>query len=279
MSKILIQESHSAYWFERLSAVSYYSESEFENRIIKQASFLFKEFFVVPFKKQIKHISAPSRVTKPDLVFIKRDYSQWILIEVELDGHQEDHVLDQVEVMLHADFNSEEVFEYIKSKAGYVLNPSGFQFDDDLLQNLIKTKTPEVLVIVDETKVSWETPLNKKGAKLCIVQVYKNGVGEEILRIKGQYPRLYTGVVHCREAKYPPQSIEVINHFELLENYKAGEIIQIYFNEMLTRWNIIINKNGKCIFKCIGPSNPLPPGKDFVLKQDEEERFYYFEIN
>jgi hypothetical protein len=279
MSRILINESHSAFWFERLSVISYYNESEFEIRILKQASFLFKEYFVIPFKKQIKHLSAPSKVTKPDLAFIKRDYSQWMLVEVELDSHEDSHVLSQVDVMLNADFNSTEILTYIKSKAGFILEPADFNFDDKQLEDLVQTKKPEVLVIVDETKISWEQLLNGVGVKLCVVQVYKNGVGEEILRIKGQYPRIYTGSIHCREIKYPAQSIEVINHFELLEDYDQGNDIEIYYNDLLTKWKVVINKNNKCIFKCVGPINPLPTGKDFLLRLDEEKKFYYFTLN
>jgi hypothetical protein len=279
MSKILIKESHSAYWFERLSTVSYYSESEFEMRLLNQATLLFKEFFVIPFKKKITHLTLPKRSTKPDLAFIKRDYSQWFLVEVELNGHQEQHVLDQVDVMLNPNFNSSELLTYMKSKAASVLEPVGFKFDETKLDDLLNSKKPEVLVIVDETKVDWETTLNNQNVRLCVVQVYKNGVGEEILRLKGQYPRIYTGDIHCRSIKFPPNSLEIINHFELLEQYKTGDIIEIYFNELVTKWNVVINRKSKCILKCAGPYFPLPVGQDFILKIDEENNLYYFLLN
>ena len=278
MAKILIKPQHKAFWFERLSAVSYYSEAQFEERLLNQSSFLFKDHWVIPFKKQLSHTSDAEKTTKPDLLFIKKDYTEWILVEAELGSHQFPHVEKQLEVMSNPDFNNAEMLQYIKSKSGYIFEQD-FSFDDVKLKKMIDDLKPKVMVIVDETIIKWEADLKRLKVLLCVVQVYKNGENEEIFRLKGEYPKTFTGAIHCRKAKYPANSIEVINWTEALDGYITGEEIEVYFQDSLTKWNVIINNRKKCIFKCIGPNFPLPVNRDFTLQLDAEKRLYYFNQN
>lgn len=278
MAKILIKPQHKAIWFERLSAISYYTETQFEERLVNQSSFLFKDHWVIPFKKLISHISDSSQTTKPDLAFIKKDYSSWILVEAELGGHDYGHVKKQVEVMSNPDYSPAEMIKYITEKEGNVFELN-FKFDQSKLKNLITNIKPEVLVIVDETKIDWERPLKDLNVSLCVVQVYKNGEQEEIFRLKGQYPKTYTGSIHCRKAKFPANSLEVINYEEFLSSYKSGDEVEIYHKDILTKWTIIINRTKKCFLKCVGPIFPLPVSRDYNLKMDSENKFYYFEQN
>lgn len=278
MAKILIKPQHKAFWFERLSAISYYTETQFEERLLNQSSYLFKDYWVIPFKKEISHLSDAKQKTKPDLVFIKKDYSTWILIEVELDNHNYEHVKSQVEVMKKPNFNAPDLVRYITSKEGHVFEKS-FKFEQSKLTKLISNVNPEVLVIVDETKIDWEQPLKKIGVSLCVVQVYKNGEQEEIFRLKGQYPKTFTGVVHCRKSKYPANSVEIINYEEMLSSFVSGDDIEIYYKDILTKWNILITRTKKCFLKCVGPIYPLPVNREFVLKMDSDKKLYYFEQN
>jgi len=279
MAKILINEKHSDIWFERLSTVSYYSETEFEDRLLKHASNLFIEYFVLPFKKTISQIRKSENTTKPDLIFIKRDFSSWILVEVEKGGHTLDHVARQVAVMSKPDFNPVEMSHYIKSKETYIMSPQGTELAYDEIHKLITTQKPQVMVIVDETKVDWEKDLNKKDVLLCVVQVYKNGQGEEIFRIKGQYPRIYTGTIHCKLTNYPPNSIELVTHHPLLENLTSGQDVEIQFNNSITKWSALINNRKRLFLKCIGSTFPLPVGKDYILQIDQMNKIYYFSYN
>lgn len=279
MAKVLLNRNYTSYWFERLSAISYYSEKEFELRILNQASSLFKNYYVIPFNQLISKIGDPNKTCRPDLAFIKKDYSCWYFIEVELEEHRLQHVLDQVSIMNDAQFNGFEVTQYILKKEYYIAEEPSFNFDNDKLRVLVDEVKPEVLVIVDETKTQWEDDLHKLGVKLCVIQVYKNGTGEELLRIKGQYPRIFTETIHCRFADFPkPFGIEIINHLEIFEGKEIKDEIFIDYNGKLTKWTVLRLKKSSCILRCFG-SNPLPIGKDFVLKIDEDKNLYYFQLN
>jgi hypothetical protein len=279
MSKILIKESHTAYWFERLSLISYYSESDFEKRLVDQSSALFEDYFVIPFKKTISHVNDIRATTTPDLAFIKRDYSSWLLVEVELKGHTYEHVKAQVDIMRKPHYNAAEVTKYILGKASHILDPPSFTFDEPLLAKLINSEAPKVLVIVDETHKEWEAQLKKINVLLCVIQMYKNGTGEEIMRIKGQYPRIFTGTVHCKIAKDPANALEVINSHELIDKKNTGDLIDIYLNDSLTKWAILKTKTKKCYLKCIGPIFPIAPKKDLTLEFDEHNNAYIFQNN
>ena len=277
MAKILIQEKHKSFWFERLSVISYYSEGEFERRLINQASSLFRDYYVVPFKKTIAHVNDASNTTTPDLAFIKKDYTSWLIVEVELKSHDYEHVKRQVDVMRKPDFNKQDIIAYLTKQEPHVLDPPGFSFDAAQLTTLITTVKAGVMVIVDQTHEGWEGKLNKVGVLLCVVQAYRNGDGEEILRIKGQFPKVYTGFVFCRIVKDPVNSIEVINHHELLDKLVTGDRLEIYLKEILTKWTAIRKRNNKLFLKCMGSVFPLLPGKDFLIKFDEHDNVYLFE--
>jgi len=280
MAKILIQETHSSYWFERLSAISYYTETEFETRLINSSSSLFANYYVVPFKKTIALATNSEDTTTPDLVFIKKDYSSWILVEVELKGHPLDHVTGQVKVMLKPSYNKTDIIEYIIKQNGHVLDPPNFVFDKQKLTDLISNFKAEVMVIVDETKEAWSEPFRKLKVHLCVVQMYKNADTEVILRIKGRFPQIHTGAVYCRLAKRDiPNGIEIINDHELLNDLNTDDQIEIYVNDRLTRWTAMRTKAKKLYLKCAGPIFPLEPKRDFVIKFDESKQVYLFEKN
>ncbi len=200
MARILFPIEES--WFDELKVVSSYYESELENTILSHVETVFPNYVAIPYKKDI-YASGVSQGRAPDLALINKDYSDWWIVEVELEGHDLKHVKSQVNVFVNGSYNSYEVAKYIKTKdKQHLLNVEN-------LQKMIGDFQPNVMVIVDEHVAAWKEDLEKLGAKICVFQVFKNKEGHRAYRLNGHYPFIFTNDSHCKFLKSPPNILEV----------------------------------------------------------------------
>src|SRR6266852_3921922 len=98
-------------WYDELRAVAYYVESNLENWILQHAKSIFPHHFLIPFKKGVLGKTTPA-TKRPDLALIRRDFSAWAIIEVEIERHELAHVLDQTRVFVEGNYNAPEMAEY-----------------------------------------------------------------------------------------------------------------------------------------------------------------------
>ncbi|AQG79933.1 hypothetical protein [Spirosoma montaniterrae] len=254
-------------WYEELSLVSYYYESQFEHKVISHAAFVFPDYYVMKYKK-VMH-TAHGKTSTPDLVMVRKSYEDWWVVEVEKADHPIEHVLGQVEVFSNAELNAIETSKYIIQQ-----NSS---LDEKKVLNLIRNERPKVLVIVDQPKDSWKRDLANYNTKLCVFQVFKNNHGLELYRINGEYPYIYTGDAHCRMVSGMVNTLEVINP-EILDSFVSGDELELVFKEQMTKWEVFFAK-GKMHLKSVGMSvNKLPVGKDYIIRKDSFDR-YHIEFN
>src|ERR1700675_1274988 len=109
MARILI--AGDARWYDELRAIAYYGESEMESWILQHAKSLFPYHFVLPFKTDIPSMSTGDR-RRPDLALIRRDFSDWAVVEIELERHPLGHVVEQTRVFAEGAYNTPEIAEY-----------------------------------------------------------------------------------------------------------------------------------------------------------------------
>lgn len=262
MARILVPQEPA--WYDELNTVAYYLESEFETRILKQAKEVFSDYYVCKLKVDFNYSGL---VKIPDLGFIRKDYKEWWVVEVELGDHPFSHVEEQVDVFLNGNCNSilvrDKFLENIKDFYELELSPTK-------TLNLIKKNSPKVLVIVDEINNTWQKKLKKMGAQTCYFEVYKNTNGFEAFRLHGEYPKVLSKESHCRFHKSIKNLLEINNPNILTA---LDDEVNLSYNEKLTNWKKI-EEDGKVYLRSVSDSISLPEFKSYVLYSDNKDNLY-----
>lgn len=215
-------------WYQEVSPRSFYDEEALERSIIQNLEIIFPQFKALPFKKSlfdpVRH-----KNNKPDLAMVKDDYTEWYIIEVELGKHQKDHVIDQMKTFYNCNYSDEHA-DYIFSKRSDLNLTS--------IKQMVATKSPELMVIVNEPKEDWITELKTLRCKTCIFQIYHDYNGQPLYRLNGEHPYIYTKFCHCKYQKIgSPYTVEVLDkHF--LDSYGIidGTKVSIEFNGLNLQW-------------------------------------------
>lgn len=259
----------NARWYDELKTVAYYGETELEKRILQHAKEVFPNHYVFPFKKEV-HGAAGAGPRKPDLGLIRRDFSEWSVVEVEIERHTLAHVLEQTRVFLGGDYNVPEMAEYVRAQLKEYCQKT---VSLKRLSDLFSTKAPSVLVIVDAHNAVWQKELNNEGVDLCVFEVYKNAHGHYVYRTLGQYPAVLSEEAQCRPHHSIPNVVEVIGDLEFHKLDKDSRL-EVSFDERLTRWEPF-EDNGKRYLRLVGPANPLSPTATYGLFRDKTDRYFF----
>lgn len=267
MARILIPAYDS--WYDELRAVSYYSEADLERWIHQHAKLLFPYHYVCPFKKDVvSMINADTK--RPDLMLIRHDFSAWVIVEVEVEEHALNHVLDQIQVFQKGDYNAIEVAEYVQRNLKNYCNKAVGQ---KRLTKMFSEHTPSVMVITDVHKSDWEQELKNIGVDFCIFEIYKNVSGHYVYRTFGHYPVVYVDKANCRQHKQYPNLIEVIGNFKF-KPFSKGKQIEVFYDQYLTPWDLIEDK-GKQYLRFAGKINPLSPNDTYSLFREKSNKYYF----
>jgi hypothetical protein len=264
LARILIaKEGH---WYDELRAVAYYVESEIEKWILQHAQSLFPGYFVFPFKIDI--VSRTKGLKKrADLALVRKDFSAWTVVEVELREHSKSHVLEQAAVLADGDYNPPEMAEYVR---GQLRKFCGKRTSLDRLQKLFSGQTPSILVIADAHRADLQAQLSATGVDFGVFEVYKSVSGQYVYRSFGQYPAVPDREAHCRPHVALPNVIEVIGNFV----FGRSGSIEVIYDGFLTRWSLFTD-GGKQYLRFLGLSNPLSPNASYVLFSDKARRYFF----
>lgn len=256
-------------WYDELRAVAYYGESDLERWILQHARSVFPHHFVIPFKTDI--VSQKNAATKrPDLALIRRDFSGWSIVEVEVEGHGLSHVLDQTRVFASGRYNAHEMAEYAQRQ---LKQSCGKTVSTHRLTGLFSGHTPSVLVIADAPDIGWQPTLEEEHVDFCVFQVYKSVFGRFVYRTSGQYPLVSAEAAHCRRHASMPNVFEVIGNFTF-KNLGKTKQVEVEYDELLTRW-VVFKDKGKQYLQFTGKSNPLSPSATYGIFRDKSDKYHF----
>jgi hypothetical protein len=254
-SRLLIMND----WYEEFMPGTYL-EDDLEKTIISKADEVFPEYYMLPFKQTI-HFEGES--SDPDLCLIKKDYSIWYVIEVELakkpfKGHTE----KQIRVFSQGRYNARAISKYLVGK-----KPS---LDSTKLEQLIRADPPKVLVMVNEYPKWADEVLTYPRTGIMVFGLYDHPHGVEAYRLDGQYPVFEIGRSRCKFPKHPANTLKVENSSLLTINHK--ERLIIYYDGRKTLWERQ-NHGPSTVLIPVG-FNPLNVRKQyFLIKSDKDEYF------
>jgi hypothetical protein len=267
MARILIADQGR--WYDELRSVAYYSEADIERWILQHAKSLFPYHFVLPFKLKVVSKKTGDK-KKPDLALIRRDFSAWTVVEVELGHHEISHVLDQTRVFADGEFRINEMAEYARKQLKKQCNRI---VSLDRLRKFFNEHAPSVLVIADVHATKWEQELSDAGVDFCVFEVYKNVVGHHVYRSFGQYPGVPADEAHCRPHKSMANVIEVVGDIKFKKS-QVGAPVEVSYDECLTRWEPF-KINGRQYLRFMGMSNPLSPNDTYGLFRDKSQKYFF----
>jgi len=259
MAKILVPSNEC--WYDELNTIAYYYEAVYERLIKQHISNIFPDFYAFNFKYAIGSPGRKDR--KPDMALLKKDLSEWWLVEVELGSHPISHVRKQVDVFTNPEYNSYLIRNYIIKNVQLEL---GFRLNKAKIFDLVSNDNPKVLVLVDDEKTSWVNEISELGALVCIFEVYKNTDGEHAYRIDGKYPIIIVEESHCRYHPSLRNLLEIINPkvLDLRRNQ-----FEIFYKGKLTNWSL--HKSAKKIYlQFVGDFIDLPSDINYVLYKDNK---------
>jgi hypothetical protein len=227
MARIFFQKNR----FKQILPSSFH-EGEFERIITLQAPFLYPDYYVIPFKKTV---SSPHGNSKPDLVFIAKDYKDWYVVEVEMTYHNfSSHIEPQMRNLSAAIYDDINVVNYICQK--------NLKLDTTKASKLIHDEPVKLLLILNEFNADWAKELsNKYSVITSAFNVFQNNASEV------QIDPIYQAFMISRN--YPIYSLSAMTkcsvhpHFPYLGvddnsslQLKPGDEVILEYENCVTFW-------------------------------------------
>ena len=223
MARVLFDGS----WFEPLSEGALY-ESEFEAQVLHYCRQIYTDYFLVPFKVLV---SDDFSTAKADLAFVRKDYSNWWVVEVEMGHHSlRGHVIPQIETLARGDYG--------KTHAEYLATQLPDAIDRASALALMKGKSPGVLVIVNEPRQDWIEPLRQRDTLLSVFEVFRSSENQYLVRVNGdQIDSATEELSICYMDSILPRFLIVESPAALVQF--RGQKIEIEITGTLTDWQIV----------------------------------------
>lgn len=268
MAQILVI-SEEFCWYQGIASLDNYYEIEIEEKILKHSEDIFAGYYVT--KGKFTFSNQAGERSDADILLISKDFTKWIIAEVELSAKSLTHTKMQLRVFTDAKFDIYELYEYC-IKQNNSLKP----FETEL-KKLLK-ETPEVLVIFDsyhKTKLK-ELKDSFKQLQICVFEVYKTTKHDfETYRISGDYPYITSGYTYLKSSSSSYDVYEV-ERPALFAGVPLGKLEIIY---KMAKFNVLLMASAKGHFYLKIPRNPFSPGKVLTLAKTDDNKYLLDTLN
>ena len=253
MAQVLVT-SESA-WYQGIASLKNIYEKNLEHRVLKFSKQIFTGYHgfqsAFVFNSKLSDDTAAS-----DMLLIAEDFSQWVIVELELMGKQLKHTKKQLRVFSEPRFEVEKLVKHCISKDNDLVNK------ENELGTLFTDHDPDLLVIFDTYhKSTLEEISSNFTCKICVLEIYRTMKHDfELYRMSGDYPYINTGFSFLKN--WP-------TNFDQYEIEKPGLFngitlgtIQVY-HKMFVLNALLMNAGQRYFLKI--PQNPFPPGDDLKV--------------
>lgn len=234
-------------------------EDDYERLLLANAAHLYPSWHVVRFKEIVESEYGKA---KADLALVDRRYRRWWVVEVELGSHPlTGHVEPQVRKLANGAYGA------AHASCIHAAMPA---LDRSALGEMVVGAQPRVLVLVNEPKPDWISPLRVWGARLGIVEVFRSRRNVDVLRINGEHPDDLGDLVStCRVDPVIPNSLLVASPAAL--GIGSGERVELLYDGGITEWRRVDAADRVWLM----PTRrwPLPASiNDFRITEDGAQR-------
>lgn len=217
-------------WLTRVSFADRFEE-DFEDIFYTHAKSIFPDYHCLDFKLKV---ASKAGATIPDFALIAKDYSSWIIGEVELSNHNlTEHVLPQMERFVLGKYDDGSIASKLCLKYPH-LAPAR-------VHDLLRTQSPEVFLIANEYLDEWKLPLAKRGVKYISLEVYSSSHAERIIHVCGDSTS--ARLIKLAAGKPGPDimGMKTIALDRLIED--AGETFTLVVDGSLQEWSYVSDNN------------------------------------
>jgi hypothetical protein len=246
----MLRLSHRRQWFERVSKNSL-SEAEFENVIKQNVELVRPKTISINFKKIIFSRFGASR---PDLAFIKKDYSSWAIVEIEMLHHSLfNHVIPQVRNFVEG--------RYPSDLASH-LSDQNSELDALKLAEMTKGVPPEVIVIANGFDTNWKIEIERIGATFISFEIFRSPTQTaSIFLIDGAEWLQTLQPVSILKQSTLPRFLQVASPATL--EWEPGENFEAVFDGQVLTWERVDTANQ--VFIRPIKNLPIQSGESFRL--------------
>lgn len=251
MSRIFMDDR----WFDGISPARHY-ESEYETIVRQHAGQLFEHYHLVTFKKSVE---SEHGAVIPDLALVGHDYSDWIVIEVEMAVHSfSSHVEPQLIKLLMGD--------YTQAHARH-LSENHEQLEYNRLSDMVKGEQPEILIVVNYPVPRWREKIDAHGGRVLVFQPFVSDRNRYSFLVDGFLPEPDSEIVsRCRRDPAVPKMLLVERPGTL--PIDDEEACRILYRNSVTRWRRVDGRERVWL----APTGPFPLEGEgpFELRRDDE---------
>ena len=245
------------HWFHPLSAKSL-PEADFEDLLIQNSDAFRASSWMIRFKKTIYAADSNAR---PDLAIIDSAYREWFVVEVEMERHSlGGHVLPQVRTLRDG--------FYGEAEATYMLERFP-HLDHDRLHDLVRGRSPRIVVIADRENQSWRETLAGADIELLTLEIYRSELNQYIFSVDGGLPHRASDLVsYCYFNQMLPRQLIVESPASL--GVANGESLDVFWDEKLVEL-IRMDAGSGCYLRMRGPIRVQPGVKYALLRTQSGE--------
>jgi len=247
--------------------VFYDNESHFTVIVKTELGKVLPGFAIVDFSPFV--IGDEGSRRRPDLAFVARNYSMWVVVEVELDKHPLDlHVVPQIQAFTSG--------RYSESHAAllYDKDPT---LDLERLCDLTNHVPPVVSVVVNSRSVlgnGWGVVESEHSAKLTFLESFRADDGDVIVSISGYLPAPESRRIARLRKQQMMNALLCSRPADIPE--AIGDVIRLYWGDRPHFWQIIRTKDS-VILQAPGGFT-VRSDRNYEVIQTDEGRFRLQEL-
>lgn len=268
MSKIITTIDKTIY--DALYNLQTYSEKRLQNWLDKYKQILFADYYC--FQSGYVFKNKKGQTSAADLILIARDFSEWILVEVELSNKGLTHTSKQIEVFIDVNLDLPAFSNHCQRK-----EPVFHKKYQKQLESCI-AKTPKVLVIFDY-EVSKKISELKKAfpqIKVSFCELYMTTKhNATILRVYGETMYIKKKSVYLTPGPVN-KSIYDISEIDFFKNQRIDKI-DVICEGRLNQLILIKVTNNKIKVKI--DDHPYNSDSILILEQTTSNKFHLRAVN
>lgn len=214
--------------YQKMKSGEHFDEKQLQRLFNYKFQAILPNHTVIYYDKVIESAKNPLHRNKPDFLLWKNDFSEWYVIEVELQNHPTSHVKQQLDTFYNGDYNdADAIANYVASKIPK-LDKVGFK--------AMIANRPRIMLMADHINCDWREEFKQFDCLYSTLQVYSDEEDNFIYRISGEFPQEYSIYTYCSWDK----SISALNidqkKFLNQIGIQDGNKVRVYYRGEYDEW-------------------------------------------
>lgn len=234
------KDANRSNWVYELKSALHFNEMTLQQVITYKIQEHLPDYDIIYYNKKITSSINRTISNKPDFLMWKKDYTDWYIIEVELENHGIHHIKQQISTFYDGDYSD------VKGISEYVANKFS-NLDKTKFENLIRSNRPKIMLIADHVKPEWKTEFSKYNCLLSSLQIYCDDKENFTYRFNGDWPQEYKKYSFCTlDKRLRSLNISSPNFLNNL-GINSGDKITLYYQSIGEYWEYLFDNGAESL--------------------------------